>query len=83
MIFHLNSTNNAYTNINNKSNNNNNDEISNLNLGCDFKVDDDQEEKDKDYFSPVKLIIIGQGIFVVLFSASHTVLFSASKNATQ
>jgi len=29
MIFHLNSTNNAYTNINNKSNNNNNDDNNN------------------------------------------------------
>ena len=49
-------------------NNYKNDEVSNLKMRMELKLEEDTEEIYEDFFSPVKLIIIGQGIFVLLLN---------------
>ncbi len=43
-----------------------NDEISNLNLGSEFNVEEDNLNENCEIFSPQKLLISGQGIFIIL-----------------
>ncbi len=45
-----------------------NDEISNLNLGSEFNVEEDNLNENCEIFSPQKLLISGQGIFIILIN---------------
>lgn len=45
-----------------------NDEISNLNLGSQLNLEEDNSNEDVEMFSPQRLLISGQGIFIILIT---------------